>query len=175
MSASGSSSGSAGGSSSSPGGASSGEPGNQSLSAVSDPGNQSASVTMKPQSMAKKRGRDWSLPEKFRNAMPLTRPISVNLTSDKATLISESRNPLLNKTVPFGPNTEDSVDELVKQVWGQIGSWNLAGDGMYWRPVLVVTVVPGGEKRFEDLQALLADSGLDIRKKTVVASARSRR
>jgi len=175
-SAAGSSSGSAGGGSAGAAGGDSGQGGGQSVSANSDPSNQSASVTVKPESMAKKRGRDWSLPEKVRNAMPLTRPISVSVTSDRLTLISESRNPLLNKTITLGPNTEDSVDEIVKQVWSQIGAWNLAGDGMYWRPVLVVTVGPGGQQRFDDLQALLADSGLDIRQKTAtVVPARSRR
>jgi hypothetical protein len=40
--------------------------------------------------------------------------------------------------------------------------WGIAGRGMYWKPVLKVQVIPGGENRFKDLQTLLEDSGLDV-------------
>jgi len=41
-------------------------------------------------------------------------------------------------------------------------SWGLAGNGMYWRPLLKVDVAPGGERRFIELRSLLEGSGLTL-------------
>ncbi len=157
----------AGGSSGSPGSSDPGgaNGGGQTASTSFDASQQT--VTVKPQSLANKRGRDWGLPEKARNSVPLTRPISVRVTNKDITLLSETGNPLENKKVLLKPNTEESVDDLVKQIWGHVESWNLAGVGMYWRPVIVAQVTPDGQQRFNDLQTLMTDSGLEVKQKTV--------
>lgn len=150
---------------------SSSEPGssgeaNSSVTANVD-ASQTATVTVTPQSLANKRGRDWGLTEKARSAVPLTRPISVQVTSKEFVLLSETGNPLENRKVVLKPRTEESIDDFVKQIWTQVESWNLAGAGMYWRPVIVANVTPDGQQRFADLQALMADSGLEVKQKEV--------
>jgi hypothetical protein len=40
----------------------------------------------------------------------------------------------------------------------------MAGDRMYWKPELVLSATPDGTGRRDDLEALLADSGLDTRR-----------
>ena len=41
--------------------------------------------------------------------------------------------------------------------------WGIAGDRMYWKPELVLTASADGQSRMDDLERLLADSGLDTR------------
>ena len=40
----------------------------------------------------------------------------------------------------------------------------MAGYRMYWKPELVLTATPDGGGRLDDLEKLLADSGLDTRR-----------
>ena len=61
--------------------------------------------------------------------------------------------------------TEESVDDLVTAVWQRVETWGSAGRGMYWHPQLSVDVAPGADGRFNDLQTLLADSGLEVKEK----------
>ena len=41
----------------------------------------------------------------------------------------------------------------------------MAGRGMYWRPVLQVSVAPDAQQRFAELAALLEGSGLTVERK----------
>lgn len=66
--------------------------------------------------------------------------------------------------VPIGSRTADAVDPLVQQVHAAVGDWGMAGDRMYWKPELVLSATPDGASRRDDLEQLLADSGLDTRR-----------
>jgi hypothetical protein len=66
------------------------------------------------------------------------------------------------KTIPLNAETLRAIDGFISAVWDHMDGWGIAGKGMYWRPVLDVYVVPGGEQRFADLSALLDGSGLLI-------------
>ena len=69
------------------------------------------------------------------------------------------------KEIALGPSTAGSIDKLVAALWEQMDSWGIAGEGMYWRPVLNVYVAPGAQQRLEDLQILLDGSGFNIERK----------
>ena len=69
------------------------------------------------------------------------------------------------RTVALGPQTRDSVDELIAGVWNYVEGWGMAGRGMYWRPVLHVYVAPGAENRYQDVAELLRGSGLPVERK----------
>ena len=69
------------------------------------------------------------------------------------------------QAIPLGAQTQLSIARFVSAVSDRIGSWGMAGNGMYWRPVLEVSVAPGAEPRFRDLQVLLEDSGLVVEQK----------
>ena len=114
--------------------------------------------------MANRRGEDWALRDGGHGAIGLTRPIRVECYADHLVIISD-RGPARNKVVTFGPHTGKSIDALVSAVWEQIEGWGMAGRGMYWRPLLQVSVAPGGQRRFDDLESLLAGSGLTVQKK----------
>jgi hypothetical protein len=70
-----------------------------------------------------------------------------------------------SRSVPLRPQTEESIDEFVSAVWEHMQSWGIAGNGMYWRPMLSVYVAPDAEERYAELDALLEGSGLNVERK----------
>jgi hypothetical protein len=117
-----------------------------------------------PDSLAAKRGADWGLRDAARGSTGIQRPIRVECYADRLSVISET-NPANARHIPLGPRVADSIDTFVSAVWEQVESWGIAGQGMYWRPVLYVHVAPGGEQRFSELSALLEGSGLIVKRK----------
>lgn len=131
---------------------------------------QIAAIHGKPHSMASSRGSDWGLPESSPGAVAATRPILVECYADRLVLLPASRG-LPPKEIRLAARTEDSMDELVSAVWDHMKSWGTAGRGLYWRPMLSMNVQPGGAERFAQIQALLADSGLDVHRRERRATA----
>lgn len=136
----------------------------------------SASATQRPgelQSMASTRGENWGLPRASRGSVPVTRPIRIECMAGRLRLHDDNggRSP---QDIPLGFRTESSVDELVSAVWTCIDRWGIAGQGMYWRPVLAFEVRPGGEERFRDLEVLLAGSGLLVESQAATPTAPAR-
>jgi hypothetical protein len=115
----------------------------------------------RPKNIASRRGRDWGLPDAAAHTTPVTRPVIIRCAPNQLTIVPDD-NRSLPQTIPLGERTEDSVDKLVSGVWDHMKGWGLAGRSMYWRPTLVMEVAPGAEARFEELQALLQDSGLAV-------------
>jgi hypothetical protein len=114
--------------------------------------------------LASKRGRDWALPNAANGSVPITRPIKVECRADQITILPETGQSG-GKTIPIGTRTEASTQAFISAVWEHMGTWGIAGRGMYWRPVLNVYVTPDGEQRFADLQMLMEGSGLKIVRK----------
>jgi hypothetical protein len=123
------------------------------------------------ESMARKRGKDWGLPEIAARSTPLTRPIQLYMSADQATLFSDRGIP--DKQVQFSGGTEESIDTLVAQVWDHVKGWGIAGRGMYWKPVLSVHVAPDGTARFNEFKQLMAGSGLEVVGKQIAVAAPS--
>ncbi|NQT14674.1 MAG: hypothetical protein HQ582_18095 [Planctomycetes bacterium] len=115
-----------------------------------------------PPCLAKVRGRNWGLPNAAKASVPITSPIRIDCYPDRLVLVPE-RGLGRPRTVVLGPRTEDSVDELVSNVWDYMERWGSAGNGMYWRPVLTFHVASNAQRRYTDLEALLDQSGLMVR------------
>ena len=112
------------------------------------------------------RGKDWALREKPASAVPVRRTIRVVVRNDQLAIMSNSASPAgvtAGKVVPMRGDTVESIDEFVKQVHDQIDGWGIAGNGLYWRPVVRLQVEAGGQQRADDLARLLINSGLEIR------------
>ena len=75
------------------------------------------------------------------------------------------------KVVPMHGDTVQSLDEFVKQVRDQIDGWGIAGNGLYWRPVIILNVGPDGQRRANDLARLLKNSGLELRTDETASNA----
>ncbi len=115
-------------------------------------------------SLASKRGKDWALPDAAGGSVPITRPIRVECRADRIIIVPEAGQSG-GKIVPLGPSTEASTQAFISAIWEQMGAWGIAGRGMYWRPVIHVSVAPGAEQRFADLAMLMEGSGLKIERK----------
>ena len=64
----------------------------------------------------------------------------------------------------YGSSMQTVLDPMVEAIWARIDSWGVAGFNSYWRPELQVQVQPGGERAFSELQRLLSNSGLGVRR-----------
>lgn len=118
----------------------------------------------KPKSIAEQRGeQNWANPAANHYSSPLTRPIKVVCDADHLTVLPEGRARRGYKVIELNDQTDDGVRDLVESVWDRVETWGAAGQGMYWRPELLMEVEPGGEQRYAELKALLSDSGLDVR------------
>jgi hypothetical protein len=113
------------------------------------------------------RGKDWAFRQKNPRAVPVSRSIAVVVRQDHIAVLSDEFRPrsrqLAGKTLPLDGDTVESIDELVRIVHEQVDSWGIAGEGLYWRPVLTLHVGPDGRQRADDLARLLKDSGLEVR------------
>ncbi|MEX0677969.1 MAG: hypothetical protein WD063_12885 [Pirellulales bacterium] len=118
----------------------------------------------KTASMASARGHDWGLPESSLAAVPATRPILIDCYADRLVVVPESRTQAAHE-IRLEGQARDSMDELVSAVWEHMKAWGKAGKGLYWRPTLYLDVKPGADGRFAEIQALLADSGLDVHRR----------
>jgi hypothetical protein len=109
-----------------------------------------------------RRAKNWANPDASTTNVPIQRPIRIVCDAEHLTLLPEGRGRHSMRVIQLKPQTAESVDELVASVWDRIDSWGTAGRNMYWRPTLVMEIEPGGQRRYTELQALLADSGLDV-------------
>lgn len=120
-----------------------------------------------PASIADQRGRNWANQSaNNEHATEAIVPIKLICDADHLALVPERGSGQEIRIIKLGARTADSVNELVDAVWDQVDSWGTAGQGNYWRPKLVLEIEPGGERRFAELKALLADSGFDIAGRT---------
>jgi hypothetical protein len=179
-SGSGSSAGSSGGASSGPGGGGGGS--GPSIPGLAQGGG-AASVTVGDAaggcppmpglagSLAGKRGSNWASLATRETPVPLTRPIRVECAADEFRLLGEGGR--VQTRIPIGTHTVESVDLLVREVHATVGRWGLAGERMYWRPELVLSATAEGAGRRDDLEKLLADSGIDTRRSDVKDKVRN--
>jgi len=122
-------------------------------------------------SLAGKRGSNWASLATSETPVPLTRPIRVECAADEFRLLGEGGR--VQARIPIGTHTLDAVDPLVREVHATVGRWGLAGQRMYWRPELVLSATADGTGRREDLEKLLADSGIDTRRSEVKDKVRN--
>lgn len=115
-------------------------------------------------SLAGRRGSNWASLATNDRPIPITRPIRLECSANEFRILADGSNRVETR-IPVGVHTVDSIDLLVQAVHARVNGWGIAGDRMYWRPELVLSETPDGRGRREDLERLLADSGLDTRRK----------
>ena len=115
-------------------------------------------------SLAGSRGSDWASFATSQRYIPLTRPIQIECAADELRLFDDSGRRVVYR-IPFTGSTDQSIDSLVLAIRRRVDSWGLAGDRLYWKPELVLTETEDGGGRREDVQVLLANSGIETRQK----------
>jgi len=118
-----------------------------------------------PRSLASTKGANWALPNSTATATGITRPITVHCYPDRLVVMPDRRDTRDPQTVSLDGATRDSMEPFVSAIWTHMERWGMAVAGGYWKPTLKVTVFPGAETRFWELQALLADSGIDVERR----------
>ena len=118
-------------------------------------------VGVESQCLANSRGANWALPSRTQDAVGYLRPIRLYCSENDIVLQLGPGN--RHVAIPFDGSTLSVVEPLVQQVWKRIDSWGVAEIGGYWKPELRITVLAGGEIRFDELQRLMKNSGLKIR------------
>jgi hypothetical protein len=127
----------------------------------------SMQVSMPTRSAASSRGTNWANQAASRKASAINRPIRVIVGIDQIDVMPTNQGdsqPLDQPTsVSFHQTTDRVLDQLAAAVQSRIREWGLAGNGMYWRPTLVLQVAPGAEQHAIRLNDLLRDSGIDVK------------
>jgi hypothetical protein len=113
-------------------------------------------------SLARSRGSNWASLATQDRPIPLTRPIRVECSRHEFRLLDDSGRRVETR-IPVSGDTAAAIDPLVAAVHARVNGWGIAGDRMYWKPQLVLSETADGRSRREDLERLLADSGLDTR------------
>lgn len=121
-------------------------------------------------SLAGSRGSNWASLATHDRPVPLTRPVKLECAANEFRVLGEDGR--VEERIPIGTHTADAVDPLVRAVHARVRRWGIAGDRMYWRPELVLTATSDGAGRRDDLERLLADSGLDTRRSQAATTVR---
>jgi hypothetical protein len=121
------------------------------------------------------RGKDWALGKRSARAVPIRRAIHVVVRKDQLAIVAD--NAAASATaggtvVAINGDTVEAVDQFVTQVRKHVDGWGIAGDGLYWRPVLLITVAPEGQRRADDLARLLKNSGFELRSNATAQNAK---
>lgn len=129
-------------------------------SAASAGGSAGGSASM---SLAGQRGSNWASLATADRPVPLRRPIRIACTAQEFRLFDDGGRRIESR-IPCPGATVLAVDPLVAAIHSRVAGWGIAGDRMYWKPELILAAAAGGEGRREELERLLADSGLDTRR-----------
>ncbi len=113
-------------------------------------------------SMSNSRGKNWASLATSERPIPLTRPILIECTFDEFRILDDSGR-RVQARVAIPSDTAEAIDPLVKEIHARVAGWGLAGDRMYWKPKLVLSATADGRSRREDLERLLADSGIETK------------
>jgi hypothetical protein len=113
-------------------------------------------------SLATSRGANWASLATHDRPVPLTRPIRVECGLNEFRILDDAGRRIQTR-VPIDGDTASAIDPFVGALHTKVKNWGLAGDRMYWRPELVLSATSDGQSRRDDLERLLADSGIDVR------------
>jgi len=118
-------------------------------------------------SIADSHGRNWAVPSSSHRSVPIQRTIQVVVRKDWLALLP-SRHALEGalpegKEISLQQTTQQLSQELVAALRARIDEWGLAGQGLYWRPVLKLNVSPDAGPSAQQVVRLLNQSGVEVR------------
>ena len=107
------------------------------------------------------RPQNWALQGATQYTTGLSRTVRVRCEADRFVLPAQA-GLATGRVIPITGSVATAADQLVQAILEFQQSWGSAGENVHWRPILQVRVSPGGEQRFQELKALLKNSGLVI-------------
>lgn len=116
------------------------------------------------------RGKDWAIDRQKPSDIAIRRNVQVIVRKDRVTILPGRQQPVspdgttpIGSTIALEGSTGLHIDDFVAKVRNQVQAWGMAGEGLYWRPVLILNVSADGRQRADDLVQLLAQSGVEVR------------
>jgi hypothetical protein len=94
--------------------------------------------------------------------MALVRTIKVRV-SPKELVVRSGKTSAADRSIPLDSDMHAAATKFVDAVRKEVTDWGIAGDGLYWQPVLEMSVAPGGENLAQQLAAALRQSGVEVR------------
>lgn len=122
----------------------------------------------------KSRGKDWAIRSRKPGSVPIRRTIHVEVRGDQLAILPEHgandeagvgrKIPLAGPTYVAGEDISDALEKHIK-------AWGMAGEGLYWRPVIEVSVSADGQGRAKDLSRMLKNSGIEMKAAAVAQNS----
>jgi len=130
-------------------------------------GSPSLQFTAGQSSIAESRGSDWAVQRAMRGAVPIRRPIQVVVRNSQIALLPSRHVTRGTEATGVVISLDQPLDrvshEFVAALKVRIDEWGLAGNGLYWRPVLELHVGPDAGRTASKLMQLLKNSGVEVR------------
>jgi hypothetical protein len=123
--------------------------------------------------LAQARGANWAVTNRGR-AVPVRRSIQVVVREDRVAILpdsAENDQATGGQEISVTGPMHTHIDEIVTAIQTHVNEWGIAGNGLYWRPVLVLHVAPEAQPRARELAQLLKDSGIELRTNTASGPA----
>ena len=124
-----------------------------------------------PRRATKARGANWAIASAGPGMIPIRRTIQVVIRGDAVAVLDEqsATNPATatGREFQFQDSPEVAYEEALTAIEAKIKDWGMAGDGLYWRPVVELKVGAGGERRTNDWLRLLKNGGFEVRNNSV--------
>lgn len=114
------------------------------------------------QSLASRRGSNWALPDSRSSAVGIKRPINVICNPNAILLVPEKGTRQELQIFRHDGSVQAVVDPFVDAVRSRLDSWGIAGQGIYWRPVLQIQVQQRADGNYRQLFKLLENSGIEV-------------
>jgi hypothetical protein len=124
-----------------------------------------------PHSATKARGANWAIASAGPGMIPIRRTIQVVIREDALAVLDEhsatNAATVTGREFQFQDSPEVAYEKALTAIEAEIKDWGMAGDGLYWRPVVELKVGAGGERRTSDWLRLLKNGGFEVRNSSV--------
>jgi len=94
-------------------------------------------------------------------AIAIRRTIHVVVRNDRLTILPEQGDGAALVVAVTG-SLDSAVDNFVDEVSNRMQGWGLAGQGLYWKPILVLRSTADGAATAQRVARRLQGSGIDI-------------
>jgi hypothetical protein len=119
----------------------------------------------------KVRGKDWAIDSAGPGMIPIRRTIQIVVREDALAILPEqsatNQAAAVGREFPIQNAPDAAYENLLTALEARIKDWGMAGQGLYWRPVVEMKIGTGGDRRASDLTRLLKNSGVEVRSHSV--------
>lgn len=114
----------------------------------------------------KSRGKNWAIASGRPGTIPIRRSIQIAVRDDAVIILPEAsptnEASAAGQEFKFGNAPDEAYEDLISAVEQRIRNWGIAGEGLYWRPVVELKIGPESDQRVNELMRYLKFSGVEI-------------